>query len=654
MKTINTKLVAVILLFLTFVSVEVFGSTITKSDHYPVIEEYSTYKKWSDYLDYQMNEFVSENNIPNAVISLVCADHIHLMKGYGYADFANQIPVDPEKHLFRIGSVSKIFTWVAVLQLYEQGLVDLNADINKYLDIEFNQKILYKTSELEPITLYHLITHTAGFEDVLEGIFSFKPLPSLKQQLMHRVPARIFPPGEIMAYSNWGTSLAGYIVEQVSGLSYEEYVRQNIFLKMGMTRSSFQQPLPGELKPLMVNSYRWVNGEFLKGNFEHIAAPAGGMSTSAYDMALFLQAHLNGGSNIHGEILQPETMEKMHAPNFRYHQLLSGMTYGMIESNINGYRIVAHAGSSSIFDAGFYLIPELSTGLFIAYSGGDYTGHIRILQDFMDEFFPYTESYVSNIDPIEKVSISDLKGEYHQSRCMITSSDRILNLIIGSLRLKPMKENQMKFSLYGTYFEFEELSPGVFRNTENNNSYPFGSMEYILASRTSEGRLMLVTDGPMTFIKTRWYETASFAGIIFIPALILMVLSLSYFLIRLIYRKIRKNTKVFSKNVRLVNKIICLHSLVFITTILLFLLNTVPHHVHLLPKSFFEPNPFLDAIITGGFFITGIAGIIVAISIIRIWIKESKVTFIKLYQSIYALWALGLVWVLSFYNFLGF
>lgn len=654
MKTFKIKIAAILLLVFSIIGAETISSEIVKTSQDFLTEKTHNFKIKSDYLDKKMQEFVDENNIPNAVISLVCADQIHLLKGYGYADVGKQVPVNPEKHLFRTGSVSKIFVWVAVLQLYEQGLVDMHTDINEYLDIEFEHKVLYKTPKPEPITLYHLITHTAGFEDVLEGLFSFKPLPSLEQQLLRKVPARIFPPGEIMAYSNWGTSLAGYIVEKVSGLSFEEYVKQNIFLKSGMSRSSFEQPLPDNLNPYMVNAYRWIDGEFYKGSFEHMAAPAGGISTTAYDMALFLQAYLNGGSNIYGTVLQPQNIEKMLNPGFRYHPKLSGMTYGMIESDLNGQRIVAHGGSSTIFDSGFYVFPELSKGIFIAYSGGDYTGHIRILQEYMDEFFPFSEHLDKNIHPLVPATISDLKGEYHQSRRMITSSDRMLNLIMGSLRLKPLNDNQIKFTLYGTNFEYEKISEGVYKTINPNSSYPFGSMDYILTSKSPEGRLMLVTDGPMTFIKAKWYETTSFALIIFIPAILLAVSGLVFFMIRLIYRKVRKKSKPFKKSISIVNKVICTHAIFFVLALVLFMLNVVPHPVHLLPKSFFTPNPLLETIISIGFLITGIIGVVVAAMSIRLWVKEPEFKLVKLYHSIYALFAFALIWLFSFYNFIGF
>lgn len=605
------------------------------------------------FIDRQMSDYITEKKVPNAVVAAVTRDSIWLLKGYGYADRESQIMVDPEQHLFRTGSVSKLFTWTAVLQLYERGLVDIHADINTYLDVALAHEILYETKSPEPITLYHLMTHTAGYEDVLENLFGFEPLPSLKDQLLRKVPARIYPPGEVMAYSNWGTSLAGYVVEQVSGMTYEAYVEENILAPLGMQHTSFEQPLPDELRANMVHAYRWVEGEYLQGNFEHMPAPAGGQSTTAKDMALYLQAHLNGGTNQHGRILQATTLEMMHVPAFRHHPLSSGMTYGMMESVMNGQRVIAHGGSSSVFDAGFFVFPDIEMGIFVAYSGGDYTGSIRVLRSFLDEFFPYTESERTQPESLLAVDLAKLEGEYQQSRSMKTSADRILNLMIGSLHLRTVDDNEFRFSLYDMDFEFEELTPGVYKSKKQNTGYPFGAMEYLFAAMSPDGRLMLVTDGPMTLIKAPWYETTSFAGFIFIPALLFALLSLLFFMGRLIYRKVSHASTTWNRAIVMGNRLMLTHACLLLSVLLLFMINSEPHPVHLLPASFFEHNPVFDTVLTLGFSFVGIMGLVLLLWTISLWIRKPAFVVAKVIQSIYALWAAGLAWLLYFYNMMG-
>jgi CubicO group peptidase (beta-lactamase class C family) len=625
-------------------------SHISIADDLPVGK--TNHQVMSDFLHQQMIEYTTKNNIPNAVAAMVTADSIYLLQGYGYADLENRMPVDPRYHLFRTGSVSKIFTWTAIMQLYEQGLVDLDADISDYLDIEINQRILYEDNDSEPITLTHLMTHTAGYEDVLEGLFSFNPQPALKEKLLQKVPARIYPPGQVMAYSNWGTSLAGYMVENISGMRFEEYIKQHIFKPMGMDGSTFEQPLDAEFESRLVKACRWVDGEFHAGNFEHMPAPAGGLSTTAHDMALLLQAHLAGGSNAFGRILEKQTIEKMHLPLFKYHPLTAGMTYGLLETFVNGNRIVSHGGSSSIFDSGFYIIPGEGIGLFFAYSGGESFGHVNILYDFMSEFFPQKEMQDNQYKSLMEAGLDDLKGEYHQSRSMRTSSDRILNLLIGSLNLKPVGDTGLQFNLYGMDFSYRELMPGIYKTNKVNKNYPFGFMEYLFVTKAPDGRLMLVSDGPMTFIKARWYEGAMFSGLIFMVAVILAIGSLLFFGIRSIYKRFNKNSSSF-KGVSLVgNRLAITHAIALLLTVIIFSLNSQPNIAHRLPNSFFNPNPTMDGLIQVGIWIVGIMGIILLASSVRVWLRGSETAVLKVYQSIYTLSALGVTWLLWFNNFL--
>ncbi len=602
----------------------------------------------------QMEAYVNENHIPNAVMAIVAANGDTFMKGYGQSNLHHGEPTDPRKHLFRTGSVSKIFVWTAVMQLYGRGLVDLDADINTYMDVHFNHRILYKGDEV-PITLRHLLTHSAGFEDVLQNLFSFSPQPSLQEQLLAMVPARIFPPGEVMAYSNWGTSLTGYIVECVTGLSFEEYVEQYIFQPLGMRSSSFRQPLPAGLKNNFVTAYRWVDGTFMEGYFEHMAAPAGGVSTTANDMALFLHAQLNGGKNDHGRFMDASTLQNMHANSFSYHPLAAGMAHGFMEWYKNGKRIIWHGGSSTVFDSGFYLIPEAGLGVFFAYSGGSYTGHARIMNTLMDAFFSQKDFYEQAYEPLLVMDMAQLEGFYQQSRMMKTSSDKLLNLVIGSLQLRSTSENIIEFSLYDEDYTFELANPGVFKRVSEKSSYPFGPLDYLVVSKAPDGRPMLITDGPMTFIKTRCYEAPAFAALIVIPALLLAFTVLLFLIIRLVVKTVRSTTPAFSAETLIINRLMGFHATAFLLSIILFMVSSQPHPVHQLPQSFFEPNRTLDVLISMGLWITGIlsAGLLV----MMIWrVKGSGFRPLPSFiiQGIYTLWAVALVWFLQFYNLIGF
>src|SRR5688572_24051006 len=191
------------------------------------------------------------SDIAGATVSVVKDGKLLFAKGYGFADVQKKQKVSPQDTLFRPGSISKLFTWTAVMQLFEQGKLDLDRDVNEYLD--------YKIPDAfgKPITLKHILTHTPGFEEQIKDLFlTDSTKPNLGQYLKTHIPGRIYPPGTVPAYSNYATAVAGYIVERVSGRPFDEYVAENILKPLNMTRSTFTQPLPADLAPLMSNGYR--------------------------------------------------------------------------------------------------------------------------------------------------------------------------------------------------------------------------------------------------------------------------------------------------------------------------------------------------------------------------------------------------------------
>lgn len=197
------------------------------------------------FLDALIPSQLRNRNIAGAVVSVVKDGQVLFQKGYGYADVEAKKPVLPDETLFRPGSISKLFTATAVMQLVEQGKLDLDHDVNDYLDFA-----IPKTYS-QPVTLRQLLTHTAGFEDTLKNLFVAheSDLKPLRTYLVNQMPARVFPPGKIPSYSNYGFTLAGYIVERVSGEKFERYIDNHILKPLRMTNSTFDQPLPPQSRP---------------------------------------------------------------------------------------------------------------------------------------------------------------------------------------------------------------------------------------------------------------------------------------------------------------------------------------------------------------------------------------------------------------------
>lgn len=348
------------------------------------------------WLDGLLPAALESAGIAGAVVSVVHDGEIVTSRGYGHSDTGTTggepVPVDAERTLFRPGSVSKLFTATAVMQLVQSGDVDLDTDVAEYLDFEVPR------SFDEPITLRNLLTHTAGFEEVVDGLIGAGDVaPVLRDALAADPPEQVYRPGTVPAYSNFGNALAGYVVERVSGMPFEEYVQENVLAPAGMTSSTFAQPLPAALRDRLSQGY--PSSSDAPGPFEIVgSAPAGALTASAPDMARFMLAQL--GEPTTGEpLLDAETLELMHAPALDESALgnLAGaprMTLGFFDESRNGHRIIGHGGDTQYFHSHLQIYPEERAGIFVSLNSTGADGYATLalrealLQGFTDRYFP--------------------------------------------------------------------------------------------------------------------------------------------------------------------------------------------------------------------------------------------------------------------------
>src|SRR5256885_3087128 len=315
------------------------------------------------FLDALIPSQLRNRNIAGAVVSVVKDGQVLFQKGYGYADFEAKKPVLPDKTLFRPGSISKLFTATAVMQLVEQGKLELDRDVNEYLDFA-----IPKTYP-EPVTLRRLLTHTAGFEETLKNLFVAheSDLKPLRTYLVNQMPPRIFPTGKVVSYSNYGFTVAGYIVEHVSGEKFERYIDNHILKPLRMTNSTFDQPLPVALTPQMLQGY--LTAAKKPRDFEFVqAAPAGALSATAADMTRFILAFLQDGTVDGVAILKPETVRQMESRQFELHPMINGLGLTFMEYSMNGQRIIAHGGETAYFPSELTLVPDAHVGYFVSFN----------------------------------------------------------------------------------------------------------------------------------------------------------------------------------------------------------------------------------------------------------------------------------------------
>ncbi len=374
---------------------------------------------------------------PGLTLSVVRDGEVVMVKGYGYADLETKTPVDPNVHMFRIGSVSKPFTYTALMQLVEQGRVDLDADVNDYLT-EFKIPEAFG----KPVRVRDLLTHRPGFEEAFRGMWAQEPdvFMPLGEWMRTARPERSFAPGETTSYSNYGASMAGYIVQEVTGQLFEEYLEEHIFAPLQMNSTTLRQVLPADhpqamseqLRGQVASAYSLTGGFPDKRPFELvIPAPAGSISATSADMARFMLAHLGEGTLGDASILSPETAILMRE---RPYPGRPGADYahGFRTGTLGGFTTFEHGGATLTSFSGMIMVPELEMGVFVSVNGGQSPlspGQIaeRVLLRMMGD------QAQAQREPVE-LSAEELRqyaGSYMTTRRVFSSFEKIFSAALG-------------------------------------------------------------------------------------------------------------------------------------------------------------------------------------------------------------------------------
>ncbi|WP_019506542.1 serine hydrolase [Pleurocapsa sp. PCC 7319] len=346
------------------------------------------------WLDEFMAEQMDKLQIPGVTFSLVQNSELFLAKGYGYANLEQQIPVSADRTLFRVGSISKLFTATAIMQLVEKGLINLHENVNKYL-----KKFQIEDNYPQAVTIANLLTHTAGFDDRLVNLLTLEAdnLQPLEEHLAAKMPARVIPPRNIMSYSNYGYALLGYIVELLSGITFSQYVDENILKPLEMHHSSFEQASHLTDDVSIGYRYRKQKDTYQALSFQYVSIlPAGSLSATATDMAKFAIAHLQYGKYKSQRILDETTARQMQQQQFTHDPRLPGWCYGFGESLANKQRVIYHAGGLPGFLSLLYLFPSHNLGLFISNNG---RGNLMrsLIEQFCDRYFPVYFNFPNHI-----------------------------------------------------------------------------------------------------------------------------------------------------------------------------------------------------------------------------------------------------------------
>lgn len=468
------------------------------------------------WLDGYMPYALAQANIAGAVVVIVKDGEVLTQRGYGYADVAARRRVDPAVTMFRPGSISKLFTWTAVMQLVEQGKIDLDVDINRYLDFNI------PPFRGQHITMRNVMTHRSGFEEAFKGGVTFSgAVPPLGDAVKRLLPPRVYMPGTTPAYSNYAAATAGYIVERVSGMPFDDYVERNIFQPLGMTHTTFRQPLPPLLAPYMAQGYPDASVDAKP--FELISVPpAGSLSASAADMAKFMIAHLNHGAGL----MKPETSLLMQT---FYEGAVPGtnrMALGFYEQRMNGLSAIAHGGDLNYFHSDLWLLPGKNVGLFVSMNsagtgGENFAIRLALFEQFGDRYYP-----TANDDPPKELASAKehaklLAGSYLNSRGEFSNFIDILNLF-GQVKIGLGKDGRPQIPpiFGGAARQWIEIAPFVWQDAYGHQR---------IGAKMEDGKVarwsMDVVSPFMVWDRTPWYRDAAWLMPVLLLAFVVVALT---------------------------------------------------------------------------------------------------------------------------------
>jgi CubicO group peptidase (beta-lactamase class C family) len=617
------------------------------------------------FLDGLVPSQLEHSDIAGTVIAVVKDGKVLFAKGYGYSDMSKKKPVSPNDTLFRPGSISKLFTWTAVMQQVEQGKLNLDHDVNEYLDFKI------PATYSQPITLRHIMTHTAGFGETFKDLFvpDSKDLVSLRSYLVNHMPDRIFPPGTTPAYSNYATTLAGYIVERVSGKPFKDYINENIFLPLDMRRTTFAQPLPNELKPLMSKGYKLASSD--PGPWEVVQGwPAGSVSTSANDMTHFMIAHLHNGEYNGARILRNETAQLMHSRQFAAHPATNAMALGFYEETRNGHRIIGHGGDTYYFHSDLHLILDAGLGFFVSYNSagkGEDSARTELWQKFLDRYFPYSPGAPGRVSNTAQ-DARMVSGLYMSSR---RAQGNLLEAtsMMGEIKVFTNSDGTISVSelkdFNGQPKKLREISPLVYRDVNGQDKVAF--------KQDPNGRLYFAMDWPfMIFQRVGWVQSKVFNYFLLglssgVLLLTLILWPVAWFVRR--HYAYRLDLTPREKRLRIAIRIVCAIDLIFLITLVI-LLSSLES-----PGAFNSHlDPWIHLLQIVGWL--GVLGTIVVIyNAVRVWRvatspsrvlvgagtgpvpasvpNQSSSIWGRIFATLIALACIGLTWFFIYWNLLN-
>lgn len=472
-------------------------------------------------VDEIMTVELDKRQVRGGAISIVIDGRLVLSRGYGFGDAAGANPVSADHTIFRIASVSKLFIATSVMQLVELGHLDLDADANEYLA---GSGLQIPNTFGKAVTLRHLLSHSAGFEEAKNGFYSDKkdyPL-TLTEFLIRFQPKQVREPGLLSSYCNWSSTTAALIVERVSGMPFEEYVLANIFLPLGMSQSTFEEPPPTRLAAKLANGVQIRNGEYIDRKFDYILSPAGSMSSTAADISKYMIAVLDADNEKHNRILDATSFDELLTPGIHPHPEYPGVAVGFIEREINNYRLFGHNGVVAAFRSLLTLDRTNRIGIFTVFNGNNGAAIAdRIVESFYDQYFPSTAMADQAVSPGDY--LDEFVGNYRPARLNVSTFSKVSALFSPEIQVRRSETSDLVVTSRLGAFHYVSTGGDVFRRA--------GGAERVAFTRSEKGDIAYFLDynqATKPAIKLTWWEEAELHRAVLLISFVVFAIAIFY------------------------------------------------------------------------------------------------------------------------------
>lgn len=472
-----------------------------------------------------VRQAMREDRIVGASVAVIDRNGLVMARGYGRASEGRDVDADT---LFRIGSISKTFTWIAIMQLVEAGELSLDDPVNDHLPEALR---IPDDGFAEPILVRHLMAHSAGFEDSALGhLFVNRPesVTSLAAYLERYRVRRVRPPGALSVYSNYGAALAGAIVEHESGQDWQSYAEARILRPLGMTGSTFREgyspelaaanalpaPAAADILARISQGYRLVQGQMQAADFEYIlqVGPAGGMSASASDMALYMQALLDPARMGAAGVLSETTARQLSEPIFANDERLGAWRHGFMTFDLGGGRWAYGHGGDTIYQHSEMLVsPELGFGVFVTINTASALSRApgSVAEAFVAEFYPPPAPVRAEIPATDSLryvgTYSTLRRAYHRT-------ERGLFRVFASVEVAPTDNADLMMSGGVLPQRLMPLGDGVYQSVDGVNRVAFREVDGVMRMYDPYG--LAPADRIGFFQSANWFSIALGLGML--------------------------------------------------------------------------------------------------------------------------------------------